>query len=217
MAFALLTGDSTVSDKELGRVEDPEAREAFTLTRAVLKDFEGAAKLATQTRDLVLSRLDPETAALLALELSRRGEKEAAQRVFGSSLTLQAARAPLLAYVNSGAVRPDFFLLPPGLQAAAYVIHGRAAEQNQLVDQAYARWADGLGGMARQAFGIKDPEPKMWRDPKYDFRDHPPIRHVMINWHALTKPPPPPAGPPPTPAPERTGERLPRPWPASWR
>lgn len=218
VAFALLTGDSRVSDKELNGVADPVAREALTLTRAVMKDFESAVKRAPQTEDTVLRRLDPETAALLALELSRRGEKEAAHRVFGTSLTLLAARAPLLAYVNSGAVRPEFFLLPPGLQAAAYLIHARAFEQNRLVDQSYARWADGLGGMARQAFGIKDPEPTMWQDPKYKFREHPPMHHApLILWHIRGSGQPPPEGPPPTPAPERTGTRIPRPWPATWR
>lgn len=215
-AFTLLTGDSTVSDGELSSVVNPEAREALWLTRAVIKDFEGAVKRALTTSDPVLSRLDPETAALLGLELSRRGEKEAAGRVFGSSLTLLAARAPLQAYVSSGAVRPEFFLLPPGLQAAAYVIHARGFDENLLVDRAYARWADGLGGMARQAFGIKEPEPKMWRDPKYEFREKPRWAHVYINLRDYNKPPPPPE-PVRTPAPERTGERLPRPWPETWR
>src|SRR6185503_13136382 len=108
----------------------------------LFKDFEGAVKQAALTRDPVLSRLDPETASVLALELSRRGEKEAANRIFGSSLTLLASRARLQAYVNAGAVRPDFFLLPPGLQAAAYLIRARAVEQNGLVEQAHARGAD---------------------------------------------------------------------------
>lgn len=211
-AFALLTGDSTVSDAELSRVGDPDTREALSLTRAVIKDFEGAVKQATTTSDPVLSRLDPETAALLGLELSRRGEKEAAHRVFGSSLTLLAARAPLQAYVDSGAVRPEFFLLPPGLQAAAYGIHALGFYENQLVDHDYARWADGLGGMARQAFGITDPEPKMWRDPKYEFREHSPHYHVQLILLHLSNPPKPPARLRTLP-PGRTGERLPRPWP----
>lgn len=119
--------------------------------------------------------------------------------------------------MNAGAVRPDFFLLPPGLQAAAYVIHARAVKENRLVDQAYARWTDGLGGMARQAFGVKEPEPKMWKDPKYDFRERPRWAHVYINLRELTQPPPPPPEPPPMPAPERSREQLPRPWPTSWR
>jgi len=216
VAFALLTGDSIVSDRELNAVVDPVAREALALTRALFKDFEAAVKQATLTRGPVLSRLDSETAAVLALELSRRGEKEAANRLFGSSLALLASRAPLLAYVNAAVVRPEFFLLPPGLQAAAHLIRARAVEQNRLVEQGYARWADALGGMARQALGMKEEEPKMWQDPKYRFREHPPTPHApIIMWQIRGSSEPPPSGPPPTPAPKRDGERLPRPWPES--
>jgi hypothetical protein len=205
-----------VSDKELNAVGDAVAREALALTRALFKDFEAALQQASTARGHVLSRLDPETAAVLALELSRRGEKEAAQRVFGASLTLLAARAPLLAYVHMGAVRPEFPLLPPGLQAAAYLIRARASEDIRKKEQTYARWADALGGMARQAFGLKEAEPKMWQDPKYRFREYPP-RHIhapLILGHIRGSGTLPPEGPSPTPPPERTGERLPRPWPA---
>jgi tetratricopeptide (TPR) repeat protein len=216
-AFALLTGESSVSDKELNAVGDPMAREALALTRALLKNFEAAVEQAALARPPVLSRLDPETAAELALELSRLGQKEAAQRVFGSSLALLAARAPLQAYVNTGTVKPEFALLPPGLQAAAYLIRARASEDSRRVEQKYALWADALGGMARQVFGVKEAEPKMWQDPKYQFREHPPHHHAPIRWHTIqgtTTQPPLDSGQPP---PERTGERLPRPWPASER
>jgi tetratricopeptide (TPR) repeat protein len=213
--FALLTGDSDVSDAQLSAVADPVTREALTLTRALFTDFEAAVKQASTARGHVLSRLDPETAAVLALELSRRGEKEAAHRVFGSSLSLMAAREPLVAYVSTGTVQPGFPLLPPGLQAAAHLIRARADEQNLLVEQAYARWADALGGMARRALGPKEVEPVVRKKDPYDYLrwrrwSHAPIitREFL---EARQKPPP---GPPPTPAPTRDGERLPRPWPA---
>jgi tetratricopeptide (TPR) repeat protein len=211
-AFALLTGESSVKDDELNAVADPLAREALTLTRALFKDFEAAVKQATLARGPMLSRLDPETAAVLALELSRRGEKEPAKRVFGSSLALLAARAPLLAYVNTGVVKPEFPLLPPGLQSAAYQIRARAVEQNRLVEQAYARWADALGGMARRALDPKDDEPIPRANPWHEL---PRYRYHPIIILKGGEPPPPPA-PPLTPAPQRVGDRLPRPWFAPW-
>ncbi len=211
VAFALLT-DSSVSDEELNTVADPVAREALALTNALFQDFEAAVKQASTTRAPVLSRLDPETAAVLALELSRRGEQEAAQRVFGSSLGLLAARAPLLAYVSTGLVSPEFPLLPPGLQAAAFQIRSRASPQHQLVEEAYARWADSLGGMARRALGPKEPDLVFRKkDPYDDLRRRPRFQHFVL---LKSQQPPEPPKPPLTPAPTREGERLPRPWPA---
>jgi hypothetical protein len=213
VAYALLTGDGSVSDAELSAVADPVAREALGLTRALFTDFEAAVKQASTTPAPVLSRLDPETAALLALELSRRGEQEAADRFFGSSLALLAAREPLLAYVNTGTVQPGFPLLPPGVQAAAYLIRARAVEQNQLVEQAYARWADSLGGMAQRAIGKDEKTPPMPKSDTYKNYEEPRVlfRHFTILGQRENKKEPEIQL---TPAPTREGDRLPRPWPA---
>ncbi len=216
VAYALLTGDGNVSDTELRAVEDPMTREALELTRALFNDFEAAVKQASTTRGHVLSRLDTETAALLALELSRRGESEAANRLFGSSLALLAAREPLLAYVNTGAVHPEFPLLPPGLQAAAHLIRARVFEQNQLVEQAYARWADSLGGMARRAIGTEEKTPPMPKSDSYQNYEKPRGRrftHFTLLGLLKDKQEPEVLL---TPAPTREGDRLPRPWPAPW-
>ncbi|HVG59961.1 MAG TPA: hypothetical protein VNA24_15500 [Hyalangium sp.] len=211
-AFAVLTGDNTVTDAELKAVEDPLARDALDIARTLFIDFEGAVQRASTAPDNVLSRLDPETAAVLALEVSRRGDTQAAERLFGARLALLAVREPLEAYVRSGTVGPDFPMLPPGFLAAAYLVRARADEQDRLVQQSYARWTDTLGGIARRAL---DPKGEVeaprteYVPPRPYWRNH----HRQIQIIKGGDQPPPPA-PPLTPAPKPEGERVPRPWPA---
>ncbi len=212
-AFAVLTGESTVTDAELKLVEDPTVRDALDLTRILFKNFEQAVERAATTPDKVLSHLDPETAAVLALELSRRGDMQAADRLFGARLALLAAREPLEAYVRSGMVQPDFTVLQPGLLAAAYLVRARADEQNRLVEQSYARWADVLGGIARRALDANYEEPVL-REEYVPVR--PSVRRSAHNFriiHIIQRGDPPP-GPPPTPAPKPEENRIPRPWAA---
>jgi tetratricopeptide (TPR) repeat protein len=198
VAFALLTGDSSVSDAELNAVADPVAREALAITRALFKDFEEAVEQAARVRAPVLSRLDLETAALLALEFSRRGEKEAAQRVFGSSLALLAARAPLLDYVNMRVVRPEFPLLPPGLRAAAYLIRARASPEDRSEELDRARQADVLGGMARRALDGHEEETVLREEGVHSHTLWESRRRSVIHHTIRGSGPPPPAASPPT-------------------
>jgi len=212
-AFAILTGDSTVTDAELKSVADPLARDALDLSRTLLKNFEEAVQRAITTPDKVLSRLDPETAAVLALELSRRGDSQAAERLFNARLALMAAREPLEAYVRSGTVSPDFPMLQPGLLAAAYLVRARVDEQDRLVQQSYAGWTDTLGGIARRAL---DPKNEV-EPPRTEYvppRPHHRWGHHQIQVIQIIRAGDPPPAPPPTPAPKPAGERVPRPWPA---
>ncbi len=214
-AFAILTGESTVTDKELKFVMDPTLQEALDLTRTLFKSFEGAVQRAATTPDKVLRHLDPETAALLALELSRRGDTQTADRLFGARLALLAAREPLEAYVSSGVAKPELTVLQPGLLAAAYLVRARADEQNRLVEQSYARWTDVLGGIARRALDANYEEPVVREEyvPARPYQRRSAHNFRIIHIYRRGDPPPPP-GPPPTPAPKPEENRIPRPWAA---
>ncbi len=211
VAFTLLTGEGTVSDAELKSVADLSDQEMLGLTRTLLRDFDKAVEQARTTSDKVRSSLDLESAALLALEFSRLGEQQAASRMFNSSLQLMAAREPLESYVRSGQVEPDFPLLPPGLQAAAYLVRARAVPDHRQEQLDYARATDVLSGMARRALDARYEEPAPRDDSK-------PSRYRPSTWHhhhieiiqiikgnsaetPVAAPPPPPPR-----------ERLPRPW-----
>jgi tetratricopeptide (TPR) repeat protein len=214
-AFAVLTGESTVTDAELKLVADPTVRDALDLTRTLFKNFEQAVERAATTPDEALRHLDPETAAVLALELSRRGDMQAAERLFNARLKLMAAREPLEAYVYSGVVRPDLTVLHPGLLAAAYLVRARADEQNRLVEQSYARWTDVLGGIARRALDASYEEPVVREEyvPARPYQRRSAHNFRIIHIYRSSDPPPPP-GPPPTPAPKPEENRIPRPWAA---
>jgi hypothetical protein len=209
-AFTLLTGDGTVTDKELKGILDPEAREAIELTRTVFKDWEQAVQKAIAAPEPVLRRLDLETAALLALELSRRGEGEAAERLFGSSLSLMAVREPLETYMRLGVARVHFPLLPPGLQAAAYLVRANAMTGSRFTEQSYARATDVLSGMARRALdaSYEEPAPQPQSPSSYQSWGH---HHHHIEIIQIIKGTPAEPPPPPPPPPE---ERSPRPWSA---
>jgi hypothetical protein len=150
VAFALLTGESTVKDEELKAIIDPTAREALELTREMTRDLKKATERATTVRDSVLSQLPQEAAAVLALELSRTGNTEAAQRVFGSQLALWLAREPLENLLRTGEESYRMSLLPPGLHAAAHLVYARGLKAGQREEQDKALHADVLGGFARR-------------------------------------------------------------------
>jgi tetratricopeptide (TPR) repeat protein len=207
VAFTLLTGEGTVSDAELKSVPDRSDQEMLGLTRTLLRDFDKAVPQARTTSDKVRSSLDVESAAVLALELSRLGEQQAASRMFNSSLQLMAAREPLESYVRSGQVEPDFPLLPPGLQAAAYLVRARAVPAHRQEQLDYARATDVLSGMARRALdaGYEEPAPREEYEPPRYYPHHQHYNIITIIRGENMPPPPPP--PPPRP-------RLPRPWSA---
>jgi hypothetical protein len=209
-AFALLTGEGSVTEAQLQALKEPLTRAALELTRLLFIDRGRALRQAAAAPEQVLRRLDPETAAVLALEFSRDGDLRAADRLFGTHLSLMIARESLLAYARLGVVRPELPLQPPGLLAAAYLVRARAVEHDAYVEYAYARWTDSLGGMARRAL---DPR---YEEPLRDSREHPhqywsrarKIREIIIIRGSGSGEPP-----QPRPSPFPTEERVPRPWP----
>lgn len=187
LLFELLAATGTLKEKELQALPEGTPRDVILLSNAVLTDLEQALALAAQAPDSVLARLEPDAAAVLALELSRLGRKEEADRVFGAHLPLLLARERLEHYVaDEGSPSPGFSLLPPGLRAAAHLV--RARHQPQLAPKEYARArdADILPGFARRALDAwQDPVAERtppiipgregpWR-PKHWNRSHPPI------------------------------------------
>ncbi|WP_224368983.1 hypothetical protein [Hyalangium versicolor] len=149
--FELLSGKSALSQQQLTAIHDRAAYDAIVLTEMAVNNLDKALQQARLASDTVVRNLDVETAALLGLELSRLQDAKAAERLLTSSLALMAAREPLESYALSGERGAAFLMLPPGLQAAAYVVRARAVEENRFVELAHARWIDGLGGMARHA------------------------------------------------------------------
>ncbi|WP_224246714.1 tetratricopeptide repeat protein [Hyalangium gracile] len=209
--LSLLTGEGNVTDQDMKAVKDPAAHDALALTRAVLKDMDKAVQRAIAASEKVLLRLDVETAAVLALELSRRGEAQAADRLFGSSLTLMGARDALDTYVREGTVKPDFPLLPPGLQAAAYLVRAREINYNRFVEQAYARWTDMLGGMARRALDAGSDD-SAWLESTQTPAFTAPAPSHRLHIQVIQNTPSRRADA--VSAPPAPGNRIPRPWPA---
>jgi hypothetical protein len=171
VAFALLTGESTVKDAELRAIIDPAAREALEITREITQDLKKATERASTARDSVLGRIPLEAAAVLALELSRNGDAHGASRVFGSHLALSLAKEPLETFLFTGTESPRMALLPPALHATAHLIRARSLEleAQKREEQSHARQVEVLGGFARRAL-----------DPgyaEYDPNPPPPIRH----------------------------------------
>jgi thioredoxin-like negative regulator of GroEL len=152
-AFALLTGDSTLNDKELKALTDPLVREALELTnKAMTRDLPGVAKQARAARDSVLNRMPMEAVAVLALELVRQGDADGATRLFGSHLALWLAREPLEEVVRTGVDPPRMALLSPNLHATAHLIRARGLKEAKAKEeeQLQARQADVIGGFARR-------------------------------------------------------------------
>ena len=162
LAFALLTGDSLVKDPELQAVMDPSAREALAITREITRDLTKATERARTAPDSVLSRMPLEAAAVLALEFSRTGATQEADRAFGSHLALLLAREPLEHYVRTGTELPRMGLVSPGLHATAHLIRLRGLDASTAQEERdEARLADVLGGFARRTLdpGYTEYEP----------------------------------------------------------
>lgn len=151
LTFALLTGESLVKDPELQAVMDPSMREALAITRELTRELPKALERARTAPDSVLSRMPLEAAAVLALEFSRLGASQEADRVFGSHLALLLAREPMEHYLRTGGELPRMAMVPPGLHATAHLIRLRGLdERNTGEERDKARLADVLGGFARR-------------------------------------------------------------------
>ncbi|WP_223639009.1 hypothetical protein [Corallococcus sp. EGB] len=156
--LALLTGERSPKEAELAAVTTPVERAVLRLTRDTLLNPKRALEEAVGESEAVLSRLDPEVSALLALELTRVGDARA-KNVFNASLPLMLARAPLRNHVLSlsRATGPELLRLAPGLRAAATLVHARrdAPEGHPVFTERLDGLArmDALGGFAVRAAG----------------------------------------------------------------
>jgi len=162
LLFELAAGDGTVKDEELKSLTPGPTQDLLLLARAVVTNLEQAVELAVKAPDSVLSRLEPDAAAVVALELSRLGRKEEAERVFGSSLPLLLAREALAGYVRNGpsvSANDGLLRLSPGLRVAAHLARARYhPEPDPMLEYSPARDADALPGFARRALDT-------WQDP----------------------------------------------------
>ncbi|RKG94449.1 hypothetical protein D7V97_38915 [Corallococcus sp. CA053C] len=149
----LLTGQRLPKDAELAALSSPTDRAVIALTRDVLTAPRRAMERAATESEAVLSRLDPEIAALLALELTRTGDARA-KRLFNASLPLMLAREPLLKFLQTDTVTPAFSRLAPGLRAAALLV--RARRESKEGYPVFTERLDGLEGLdALQGFATR--------------------------------------------------------------
>lgn len=183
LLFELMSGDGTVKDAELQALTPGTTRDVLALSRAVVTNLEQALELAVKAPDSVLSRLEPDASAVVALELSRLQRTEEADRVFGSSLPLMLARETLEGYVLNGpgdGTLERLRRLAPGLRVAAHLVRARHHPGPDVNLEALpAREADSLPGFARRAldtwqYPVKERVPPTnpgWfdhhKDPRY--------------------------------------------------
>ncbi|MBN8230836.1 hypothetical protein JYK02_25295 [Corallococcus macrosporus] len=159
----LLTGQRSPKDSELAAVASPVDSAVLRLTRDTLRDPMRALKQAVGEPESVLSRLDPEVSALLALELTRTGDARAKQ-LFNAALPLLLAREPLRNAVvsTSRAPGPELTRLAPGLRAAATLVHARRDAKD-----GYPVFTERLDGLARMdalgGFAVRAAGPWMRR------------------------------------------------------
>jgi hypothetical protein len=141
----LLTGQRKPKQEELAGGPDPVERAALRLTYDVLYDPPRALRNALSESEAVLSRLDPEVSALLALELARTGEARAWQ-LLNASLPTLLARDSLRGYLfrSSRTGEPELTALHPGLRAAAALVHARRDAK-----EGYPVFIEALDGLAR--------------------------------------------------------------------
>jgi hypothetical protein len=158
LLFELTAGDGTVKEAELKALTPGTHQDVLLLARAVVTKLEEAVALAVGAPDSVLSRLEPEAAALVALELSRLGRTAEAERVFGSSLPLLLARETLEAYMRGPQELDRLRQLPPGLRTAAHLARVRHQREGARWEYEGARGGDTLPGFARRALDT-------WQDP----------------------------------------------------
>lgn len=149
LLFELLSGEKWVEEKDVIALPPGPAHDEVVLTYAI---YAGKAReLVAKAPDPVLSTLEPEVAAVLALELSRQGDKANADRVFASSLPLLLSRETLEGYMRDGILTGRFLLLPPGLRVAAHYARAREQPAEAPSNNEQARAADALEGFARRA------------------------------------------------------------------
>ncbi|NOK17804.1 tetratricopeptide repeat protein [Corallococcus carmarthensis] len=159
----LLTGQGLPKEAELAVVTSPVNRAVLRLTRDVLQDPKRALKQAVGESEAVLSRLDPEVAALLALELTRVGDARA-KNLFNASLPLMLAREPLRnhAVPSSRDTGSELLRLDPGLRAAATLVHAR-----RDATEGYPVFTQRLDGLTRMdalgGFAVRAASPWMRR------------------------------------------------------
>ncbi|RKH58683.1 hypothetical protein [Corallococcus aberystwythensis] len=159
----LLTGQRSPKEAELAAVTSPVDRAVLRLTRDVLLDPKRALAQAVGESEAVLSRLDPEVAALLALELTRVGDARA-KNLFNASLPVMLAREPLRnhAVSTSRVTGAELVRLAPGLRAAATLVHARRDSQ-----QGYPVFTERLDVLARidalEGFAVRAAGPWMRR------------------------------------------------------
>ncbi|WP_375754966.1 tol-pal system YbgF family protein [Corallococcus exercitus] len=141
----LLTGQRSPKEAELAAVASPVDRAVLRLTRDVLQDPKRAVVQAVGEPEAVLSRLDPEVAALLALELTRVGDARA-KTLFNASLPLMLAREPLRNHLLAPLRKPgpELLALSPGLRAAVTLVHSRRDAR-----EGYPVFAEPLKGLTR--------------------------------------------------------------------
>ncbi|RKG67903.1 hypothetical protein D7V80_14585 [Corallococcus sp. CA054B] len=141
----LLTGQRSPKAAEVAAVTSPVDRAVLRLTRDVLQDPKRALKDAVGESEAVLSRLDPEVAALLALELTRVGDARA-KNLFNASLPVMLAREPLRNHALSASrdTGPGLIRLDPGLRAAAILVHARRDAR-----EGYPVFVERLDGLTR--------------------------------------------------------------------
>ncbi|CAM4026585.1 hypothetical protein G4177_18105 [Corallococcus sp. ZKHCc1 1396] len=154
MLLNLLTGRRSPKEPERMSLPSPTDRAVVGLTRDVLEDPKRAMAQAATESEAVLSRLEPEVAALLALELARTGDARASH-LFNASLPLMLGREALLKFLRTGEVTPAFSRLAPGLRAAAVLTRARSeAQEGYTVVNARLDGLEGLdalGGFAVRA------------------------------------------------------------------
>ncbi|MBN1204085.1 MAG: hypothetical protein JXB05_04065 [Myxococcaceae bacterium] len=113
--LSLLTGERPVEAQELLRLPDPTTRDALLLTRLVLVDLDVALRQVATTPAHVLRRMEPETAAVLALELFRQGDTPQSNRVFAARSELLLARRELKEDVLGGIALRALASFPVGM------------------------------------------------------------------------------------------------------
>lgn len=150
LLFELTAADGTVKEAELKALTPGTHQDVLLLARAVVTKLEEAVALAAVAPDSVLSRLEPEAAAVVALELSRLQRTAEAERVYGSSLPLLLARETLEAYMRGPQELDRLRLLPPGLRTAAHIARARHQDGDGW-EYEVARGSDTLPGFARRA------------------------------------------------------------------
>ncbi|NBD10103.1 hypothetical protein [Corallococcus silvisoli] len=173
----LLTGQRSLKEAERMEVTSPVDRAVLGLTRDVLENPTRAMEQAAGESEAVLSRLEPEVAALLALELERAGDARA-RRLFNASLPLMLSREALRGFrISQTRSAPrSFARLAPGLRAAALLV--RARDKAREGYRVFTERLDGLSRMdALGGFAVRAAPP--WIRSAFDACMDTKVPHVF--------------------------------------